>query len=92
MFTPTEVEARTRYTLWIRYADGEEGEVDLSHLAGRGVFSIWEDVDAWNDVAIGPNGSIRWSEEVALCPDATYMRLTDQSPEDVFPDLKVLDA
>lgn len=35
-----EVKALTTYRIWIRYADGFEGEVDLSHLAGRGVFEL----------------------------------------------------
>ena len=26
------------YRLWLKYADGPEGEVDLSDLAGRGVW------------------------------------------------------
>ncbi|PYQ57468.1 MAG: DUF2442 domain-containing protein, partial [Acidobacteria bacterium] len=32
-----EVEALSDYRIWIRFDDGIAGEVDLSHLAGRGV-------------------------------------------------------
>jgi hypothetical protein len=28
---------------WIRFEDGVEGGVDLSHPAGQGVFSVWRD-------------------------------------------------
>lgn len=38
MIRPTEVKAREGYRIWLRYSDGSAGEVDLSHLAGRGVF------------------------------------------------------
>ena len=29
------------YHLWLQYDDGTTGEVDLSDLAGRGVFEAW---------------------------------------------------
>lgn len=38
---PTAVEPRDGYRLWLCYSDGSAGEVDLSHLAGRGVFAAW---------------------------------------------------
>jgi hypothetical protein len=88
MFEPLEVKALSDYRIWIRYANGEEGEVDLSHLAGKGVFELWEDEQKWKNVRIAEDGAIRWSEEVELCPDATYLKLTGQSPEETFPNLK----
>ena len=45
MLKPVEVRALDGYRLWLRYADGTEGEVDLSHLAGKGVFKVWSDRD-----------------------------------------------
>jgi Protein of unknown function (DUF2442) len=36
MFKPIEVRPLSDYRVWIRFADGVEGEVDLSYLAGRG--------------------------------------------------------
>ncbi|PEN08767.1 hypothetical protein CRI93_03145 [Longimonas halophila] len=88
MFEPLEVKALADYRIWIRYADGSEGEVDLSHLVGRGVFKLWEDEEKWKNVRIADDGAIRWSEEVELCPDATYLKLTGKSPEEAFPKLK----
>lgn len=87
MFEPLEVKALSDYHIWIRYADGEEGEVDL-HLAGQGVFRLWEDDQKWKNVRIAEDGAILWSEEVELCPDATYLKLTGKSPEEAFPNLK----
>ena len=40
---PTKVEARDGYRIWLEYADGAAGELDLSHLVGSGVFKAWED-------------------------------------------------
>jgi len=88
MFEPLEVKALSGYRIWIRYADGEEGEVDLSHLAGKGLFMLWEDEQKWKNVRIAEDGAIRWSEEVELCPDAIYLKLTGNSPEEAFPNLK----
>ena len=64
------------YRIWLRHDDGVEGEVDLSHLAGNGVFAAWEDHSFFAGVYLGPIGGISWSERIDLCPDALYMRLT----------------
>ena len=75
MREPLEVEPRAGYTIWIRYSDGTAGEVDLSHLAGRGVFALWEDRAAFERVHIGSGRAIAWSDQVELCADALYLRL-----------------
>jgi len=82
---PLEVEARSDHRIWVRYSDGAEGEVDLSRFAGRGVFELWNDPEAFRRVHIGPGNAIAWTDEIELCPDSVYMWLTGQSPEDVFP-------
>jgi uncharacterized protein DUF2442 len=87
MFKPIEVRALPDYRIWIRFSDGAEGQVDLSHLAGRGVFSLWNDPAAFQKVYLGPGGEIAWSDEVELCPDSIYMKLTGRTPEEVFPNL-----
>ena len=43
MIRPIEAAAREGFRLWLRYDDGASGEVDLSDLAGRGVFAAWID-------------------------------------------------
>jgi hypothetical protein len=88
MHRPVEVEARPDYRIWIRYQDGSEGEVDLSNLAGRGVFNLWDDYTAFENVRIADDGAIRWSEDVELCPDAMYMKLTGQSHEEALTSFK----
>ena len=88
MFKPIEVRPLSGYRLQLRYDNGTEGEVDLSHLAGRGVFALWNDPREFQKVSIGPSGEIRWSDDVDLCPDALYLKLTCESPEDVFPNLR----
>lgn len=87
MPTPVEVKALEPHRIWIRYSDGTQGEVDLSDLAGRGVFSLWNEEGAFQKVHLGPGGAIAWTDEVELCPDSVYLRLTGKSPEDLFPAL-----
>ena len=83
-----EVKALSGYRIWLRYADGMEGEVDLSHLAGRGVFKAWTDRKVFEGVHVDTSGAIAWNEELDLCPDALYLRLTGKAAEELFPQLK----
>jgi hypothetical protein len=62
--------------------------VDLSHLAGKGVFGIWRDRRAFESVRIGSSGELVWSDQVDLCPDALYLKATGKRPEDLFPSLR----
>ncbi len=87
MFQPLSVMPLPGFRIHLLFADGVEGDVDLSHLAGRGVFSLWNNPNAFQSVSVGPDGSIQWSDEVELCPDALYLELTGKSPEEVFPNL-----
>ena len=88
MFRPVNVRALPGYKLWVKYADGIEGVTDLSYLAGKGVFSLWNDYAAFQKVYIGAHGEIAWSEEIDLCPDSLYMKITGQTPEELFPSLR----
>ena len=85
---PVEVRVLAGYRLWLRYTDGAEGEVDLSHLAGQGVFKVWQNRDVFNTVRIGAGGALEWPGDVDLCPDAVYLRLTGTTPEELFPRLQ----
>lgn len=85
-----EVKPLKQYRIWIRYSDGVEGEVDLSSLVGKGLLSLLKDEKAFTRVHIGSGGEIAFTEEIALCPDAIYLKLTGKSPEELFPRLREL--
>lgn len=88
MTRPIEVRALTNFRIWLRYDDGVEGEIDLSDLAGRGVFKAWNEPAFFDSVRLASHGAIEWGTEIDLCPDAMYMRLTGKSPEEIFPGLR----
>jgi hypothetical protein len=80
-----EVRPLPGYRLHLRYADGVAGDVDLSSFVGKGVFCLWNDPKAFQNVSIGTGGELRWSDEVDMCADALYMQVTGKTPEEVFP-------
>ena len=92
MLKPTDIKALSGYKIWIKYPDGVEGVIDLSHLAGKGVFKNWEKPHTFNSVHINEDGAIEWEDGIDLCPDALYMRLTGKSPQEIFSNLKAVHA
>lgn len=82
------VQALTGYQLAVTFDDGVAGTVDLSDLAGHGVFACWSDRQAFEQVRIGLSGELVWADGPDLCPDALYLRLTGMTPEELFPALR----
>ena len=76
------------YRLELVFADGARGVVDLSNLVGKGVFALWCDHRAFEQVRIGSSGELVWGDQIDLCPDSMYLRATGKRPEDVFPALR----
>ena len=54
---------------------------------GEGVFAFWRNCSAFEQVRIGPSGELVWGDQIDLCPDALYLKVTGKKPEDVFPAL-----
>ena len=81
---PTEVGPREGYRIWLRYSDGAAGEIDLSHLAGRGVFKAWSNRAYFETVHVASHGAVAWGQDIELCPDALYMRLTGATVSEVI--------
>ncbi|MDE0159439.1 MAG: DUF2442 domain-containing protein [Candidatus Dadabacteria bacterium] len=79
MIRATEIEPRDGYRIWLSYSDGTAGEINLSHLVGHGVFKAWNDRKCFEMVRITSYGAIAWGDDIELCPDALYMRLSGKS-------------
>lgn len=78
------VAALPNYCVQLTYDDGAAGQVDLSHLAGQGVFSAWLDSKSFGQVKLGEFGELNWGNGIELCPDALYLQLTGKSSEEVL--------
>ena len=92
MLIPVEVKALPNHRIWLRYSDGLEGIADLSEFAGKGVFKAWETEGAFENVHLGSGGEVSWNDQIDLCPDALYMKISGKTPEELFPNLRALTA
>jgi hypothetical protein len=84
------IEARVldSFRLHVKFSDGAEGEVDLSALAGQGVFAAWNDPAFFGRVQIGSSGrSLDWSDQIDLSADSLYLNLTGKTAQELFPKL-----
>jgi len=83
-----EVSPQGRFKLFLRYDDGVAGVLDLSSLAGQGVFAAWLKPGVFEQVRLTEAGAPEWPGDVDLCPDALYLNLTGKAPEEIFPALR----
>ena len=90
MIQPVFVEPRPGHRIWIEYSDGLAGEIDLSGLVGRGAFEVWSNPGCFEKVRIASHRAIAWEDDIELCPDALYLKLTGKSVEEVMPGAKFL--
>ena len=88
MPTVTAIKAMESYRLWVQFSDGVEGIADLAEFAGQGVFALWNNYREFEKVYIGPGGEIAWGEQIDMCPDAIYLMVTGNKPEELFPKLQ----
>ena len=88
LIRPIRVEAKPNYRIYLEFSDGSKGDVDLSDLAGKGVFQVWNDHDFFETVHLGEHREIKWNDEIELSADALYLRMTRKSPEELFPKLR----
>ena len=85
MIKPIAVKARRGYRIWVKFEDGIAGEVDLSDIAGKGVFKPLEDRAFFETVFILPHHSISWgsTDDLEICPDTIYSELTGKTPDEL---------
>ena len=90
MSVPRILEARPlqNYKIWLKFEDETTGEVDLSHLAGQGIFMFWNTYANFKRVAIENGRSLNWQDEIDIDAGSLYLKLTGKKPEELFPALK----
>jgi len=77
--------ALIQISLALTFNDGVCGTVDLSDLAGKGVFALWLDRSAFEKVRIGSSGELAWTDKIDLCPDSLYLKSDRQKIRRSFP-------
>jgi len=73
------------YKIRLEFADGVVGVVDLSHLAGRGVFSLWNERKNFMNVSVENGRWLSWGGEIEIDADSLYLKVTGKNVESLFP-------
>ncbi len=68
------------YTVWLKFADGQSGEIDLTKtLKNRGgVFKPLQDVNYFKNFKI-VGDTLAWENEADLAPESLYELLKQQN-------------
>jgi len=71
-----DVKALPAYKIFVKFADGTEGRVDMLAFLERdcGVFKVLRDVERFNAVFVG-HGAVAWPGELDLAPDKMHDQL-----------------
>lgn len=73
---PVKVRSKSKYVIHLEFSDGTKGDVDISHLANKGVFKAWEKGDFFSKVYLNKiSSAVAWSDEIELCPDSLFLKL-----------------
>jgi len=75
------------YNLWLEFSDGVQGQVDLSHLVGQGVFALWNDENQFAQMH-AERSAIVWNDEVDVDTTALYLQITGKSITELWPSLR----
>jgi len=78
-----EVKATAPYKLWLQYADGQKGEIDLNQWAGQGIFKRWDDAAYFKNVFIpSDHQAVAWDDELELCTNTLYLQMVGEKYEE----------
>jgi Protein of unknown function (DUF2442) len=69
------------FKILVKFQDGVEGQVDLSDLVGKGVFSKWKEPGFFESVFIDKEShTVAWPGGIDLSPETLYAEITGKSP------------
>lgn len=60
------------YVIWLKFADGTEGEVDLSSELWGPVFEPLKDPENFREVSLAEYGTVVWPNGADLAPEFLY--------------------
>ena len=65
------------FKIWVKFQDGVEGNVDLSDLVGKGVFSKWKEAGFFESVFIDKEShTVAWPGGIDLSPESLHAEIT----------------
>jgi len=76
-----EIKALENYKLYLKYEDGVDGIIDLSDIAGKGVFEKFNDIVYFRNVKVGNFGEPNWNDELDIDPTSAYIDIKGISYE-----------
>jgi hypothetical protein len=75
MFDIVDARYVSEYTVWLRFEDGTQGEVDLSAELYGPVFEPLKDQAFFSQVRVNPDtGTIEWPNKADFAPEFLYER------------------
>ncbi len=73
MFDVVEARYVGGHTVWLRFEDGTEGEVDLSRELKGPVFAPLRDIEYFKQFSVNPDiGTIVWPNGADFAPEFLY--------------------
>ena len=83
-----EVRPLEGYRIWVRFNDGEQGEIDLAEYAEKPWFQPWQKRTVFESVHISHHDALIWGDDpeesdMAICVLSLYMELTGKSWEEL---------
>lgn len=63
------------YTVWVKFEDGSEGEIDLAAELWGPMFEPLKELEYFRTVSVAEYGTIAWPNGADLAPEFLYDRV-----------------
>lgn len=63
------------FTIWAKFADGSEGEIDLANELCGPVFEPLKDVNYFRNFTLAEYGTICWPNDADIAPELLYEKV-----------------
>ena len=70
-----KVKALEKFQLYLEFADGVRGEIDLSQRLFGPMFEPLKDPELFSQVSLDEYGAVCWPNGADLAPDALYRQI-----------------
>jgi len=86
MIRIAQAEALEAFKVKLAFENGVVGTVDFSELAASPLFGPLKNYEFFEGVSIVRDGrALAWGEDLEICADSLFMRITGKKPEEIFP-------